>query len=231
MNRFFDALGRNVVRLRYFVVLVWIILLVIASRTLPSLGSEVNNDNSQFLPSTAPSSQAATLATPIFGNPNTTSDITVVAATAHGRLNSADQSAIVREADLLRKVPRVESVRVAGISSDGDAAQLLARVPRQSGGHHPPEDNRHERDLDLPSGARPFASSIRCVGLDRDQRRQSGEFEQNRRSHPIVHLHLHYRSAPRRLPFGVGADHHTAPTGVRTVALRPVHRRARRRTV
>ncbi len=128
MNRFFDALGRNVVRLRYFVVLVWIILLVIASRTLPSLGSEVNNDNSQFLPSTAPSSQAATLATPIFGNPNTTSDITVVAATAHGRLNSADQSAIVREADLLRKVPRVESVRVAGISSDGDAAQLLARV-------------------------------------------------------------------------------------------------------
>lgn len=128
MDRFFDALGRIVVRFRYAIVLAWIVLIVVASRTLPSLGSEVNNDNSQFLPSSAPSSIAARLATPIFGNPNTTSDIAVVAANATGALNSADQSAIAREAALLRRVPRVESVRVGGISSDGEAAQLIANV-------------------------------------------------------------------------------------------------------
>jgi putative drug exporter of the RND superfamily len=128
LDRFFDALGRFVVRYRYAVILAWIILIVVATRALPSLGSEVNNDNSQFLPSTAPSSIAARLATPIFGNPNTTSDISVVAATSTGTLNSADQSAIAREALLLRRIPRVESVRVAGISSDGQAAELLANV-------------------------------------------------------------------------------------------------------
>ncbi|MGB9113573.1 MAG: MMPL family transporter [Acidimicrobiales bacterium] len=128
MDRFFDALGRFVVRFRYFVVLAWIVLIVIATRALPSLGSEVNNDNSQFLPSTAPSSQAANLAAPIFGNPNTTSDVTVVAASSKGTLDSADQAAIAREAALLRRVPRVESVRAGGISSDGDAAELVANV-------------------------------------------------------------------------------------------------------
>jgi putative drug exporter of the RND superfamily len=128
LDRFFDALGRNVVRFRYLIVLAWIVLIVIASRTLPSLGSEVNNDNSQFLPSSAPSSQAATLATPIFGNPNTTSQIAVVAARSNGALNSADQSAIANESVLLRRVPRVESVRVAGISGDGKAAELVANV-------------------------------------------------------------------------------------------------------
>ncbi|MGA8297083.1 MAG: MMPL family transporter [Acidimicrobiales bacterium] len=128
MNRFFDALGRNVVRYRYLVVLAWIVLIVVASRALPSLGSEVNNDNSQFLPSSAPSSIAAHLATPIFGNPNTTSDIEVVAARKTGRLNATDDAAIANEAALLRAVPRVQSVRIAGISSDGEAAEITARV-------------------------------------------------------------------------------------------------------
>ena len=128
MDRFFDALGLFVVRFRYPVVLAWIVLVVIASRVLPSLGSEVNNDNSQFLPSTAPSSQAADLAAPIFGNPNTTSDITVVAAVSNGKLDTADQAAIAREAVLLRRVPRIESVRIGGISSDGGAAELVADV-------------------------------------------------------------------------------------------------------
>jgi putative drug exporter of the RND superfamily len=128
LDRFFDALGRTVVRFRYAIVLAWIILIVVASRTLPSLGSEVNNDNSQFLPASAPSSVAARLATPIFGNPNTTSEIAVVAARTNRTLSKADAPAIAREAMLLRRVHRVESVRVGGISSDGKAVQLIANV-------------------------------------------------------------------------------------------------------
>ena len=78
MNRFFSGLGRFVVRFRFLVVLVWILLLVVSTRALPSLGSEVNNDNAQFLPVSAPSSVAASLATPILGNSNTESQVVIV---------------------------------------------------------------------------------------------------------------------------------------------------------
>jgi uncharacterized membrane protein YdfJ with MMPL/SSD domain len=71
MDRFFNGLGRFIVRFRFLVVLFWIVLLVVSMRTLPSLGSEVNNNNSQFLPASAPSSLAANLAIPILGNVNT----------------------------------------------------------------------------------------------------------------------------------------------------------------
>ncbi len=63
MGRFFTVLGRLVVRFRYLVVAFWLVLVVITAG-FPSLSSEVNNDNSQFLPASTPSSQAATLAAP-----------------------------------------------------------------------------------------------------------------------------------------------------------------------
>ena len=128
MERLFDALGRYVVRFRYLVIVAWLAVIVVTSAAFPSLGSEVNNDNSQFLPSTAPSSQAAQLAAPILGNPNTTSEIVVVAARNGARLTPADEAALVREVGALRGVPRVETARILAVSSDGEAAQVLAFV-------------------------------------------------------------------------------------------------------
>ncbi|MGA3218356.1 MAG: MMPL family transporter [Acidimicrobiales bacterium] len=127
MNAFFSALGRCVVRFRYLVVAAWVAAVVVTS-LLPSLGSEVNNDNSQFLPASAPSSVAAQLAAPIIGNPNTSSQILVVAATHRGTLTSSDQAAVAGEVKALMSVPRVESARVVGISRDGGAAEILANV-------------------------------------------------------------------------------------------------------
>ncbi len=128
MNRFFSALGRFVVRFRFLIVVAWIVLLLLSTKALPSLGSEVNNDNSQFLPASAPSSRAATLATPILGNVNTESQITVVGEDTHGPLTTADQAALTREVVAARQVPRVLSAKELTVSHDGRAAELIVQV-------------------------------------------------------------------------------------------------------
>jgi RND superfamily putative drug exporter len=133
VNRFFVGLGRTVVRFRFLVVALWIVVAVVSARTLPSLSSEVNNDNSQFLPATAPSSQAADLATPLLGNTARNSQVIIVAARSGGALTASDQRAIAREITALRGVPLVLSAHEAGTSPDRQAAQIivLARVNAQ----------------------------------------------------------------------------------------------------
>jgi hypothetical protein len=55
VDRVFEALARFVVRLRWAIVVFWILVAVVTTASLPSLASEVNNNNSAFLPSNAPS--------------------------------------------------------------------------------------------------------------------------------------------------------------------------------
>jgi RND superfamily putative drug exporter len=128
MRRFYAGLGRLVVRFRWLVVLAWIVIIVVSSRALPSLGSEVNNDNSQFLPSSAPSAKAATLATPILGSLSNTSEVFVVASNSNGTLGSADAAAVVHEAQLMEAVPKVKAAHLLGTSPDGKVARILVLV-------------------------------------------------------------------------------------------------------
>ena len=67
MNVFFNGLGRFTVRFRWFIVVVWIIGTASAVHFLPSLASQVNNNNSAFLPASAPSTIAGNLAEPLVG--------------------------------------------------------------------------------------------------------------------------------------------------------------------
>jgi len=122
MNRFFSGLAHFVVRFRFAVVAAWLALVVVATMTLPSMTSEVNNDNSQFLPASAPSEQAATLATPLLGNSTGTSQILVVSSTAKGTLDSADQAAIASQVANLQRVPTVVRVVDAKVAPNDAAA-------------------------------------------------------------------------------------------------------------
>jgi RND superfamily putative drug exporter len=128
MNRFFSGLGHFVVRFRVLIVIAWIVLIIVSGKTLPSLSSEVNNDNSQFLPATALSSVAATLATPILGNANTESQIMIVGDDRLGPLTTADRAALAREVVAARRVPRVLSAKELATSRDGRAAELIVDV-------------------------------------------------------------------------------------------------------
>jgi RND superfamily putative drug exporter len=121
-------MGSLTVRYRWVVVLGWILVIVVASLTLPSLGSEVNNDNSQFLSTSAPSSKAAALAAPILGSSNDTSQVYVVASRSRGTLQSSDAATVTREAQLLAAVPKVKAVHLLGTSPDVKVADILVLI-------------------------------------------------------------------------------------------------------
>ena len=132
-ERFFAGLGRFSVRFRWLVIIAWIALAVITSIALPSMGSEVNNDNSQFLPSSSPSVQAADLATPLIGSVSRQSQVIVVASVkapqqtggTPAHLTASNVAAINDVVTQLRAIPGVTEARVVGVSTDGKAAQIL----------------------------------------------------------------------------------------------------------
>ena len=128
VQKLYNRMGSLTVRYRWVVVLGWILVIVVASLTLPSLGSEVNNDNSQFLSTSAPSSKAAALAAPILGNSNDTSQVYVVASRSRGTLQSSDAATVTREAQLLAAVPKVKAVHLLGTSPDVKVADILVLI-------------------------------------------------------------------------------------------------------
>lgn len=136
VNAAYEALARFVVRFRWAIVVFWIAVAVVTSAALPSLGSEVNDNNNAFLSASEPSARAAKLATPILGSGSNgnVSDVTIIAARDGGRLGAADMAAIGREAALARPLERVLSTQVAGVSADGQAAQIRVRA-RVAGGN------------------------------------------------------------------------------------------------
>src|SRR5580693_247718 len=127
-DRLYALIGRSVVRFRWLVVAAWIVLIVLTSAAFPSLGSEINNDNSQFLPASTPSSRAASLAAPVLGSANDDSEVTIVAARSRGAIDAADQAALARVIAATSALPRVDSVREVAVSVDGGALQILVRA-------------------------------------------------------------------------------------------------------
>jgi RND superfamily putative drug exporter len=124
MSALFLGLGRLVVRHPWPIVVIWLVGTLAAARLLPSLGSQVNTSNSAFLPATAPSVEAANLASPL-GIKKDIRQVVVVASRAAGPLTAGDQAAIVREVALTRRLPRVVSVRQLETSGNGQAVQVL----------------------------------------------------------------------------------------------------------
>ncbi len=124
IHRLFHGIGTFSVRYRWLVVAVWIIGAIVAIRALPSLASQVNNDNSAFLPASAPSMKATTLAAPLGLNPS--SGQVIIVADAGGRaLDAADVAGLSRIATSAGHVSGVTSAREAAISKNGEAADIL----------------------------------------------------------------------------------------------------------
>jgi RND superfamily putative drug exporter len=127
VNAVYERLAALVVRFRWLVLALAIAAVAIVSGAFPSLGSEINSDNSAFLPASAPSTRAGDLAAPLLGSAGKSAQIVVVASRTGG-LGTADTLAIDREAAVIRSVKHVQSVRVLGISPDHQAAELRVRA-------------------------------------------------------------------------------------------------------
>ena len=59
IDAIFGAIGRFAVRFRWLMLLVWIAAAIAAATQLPSLSSVTQNNNTKFLPASAPSEHAA----------------------------------------------------------------------------------------------------------------------------------------------------------------------------
>jgi RND superfamily putative drug exporter len=127
----FGVIGRFAVRFRWTVALIWIVGAIAAATQLPALSSVTQSNNTKFLPASAPSMHAATLAAP-FGTAGL-QPVPVVAARADAPLTAADVAALGRLAGDLKTVSGVVSIRDLGRSADGHAEQLVALVNPNGG--------------------------------------------------------------------------------------------------
>jgi RND superfamily putative drug exporter len=133
MSHFFTSLGRFSVRFRFLVVLAWVVVTIVAVRTLPSLSDVAKDTTSGFLPANSPSMQAAAMAAPF-------QDVSLAPATLvvarEGGLTAADNAAVDQLEAQIRGVDRVKTVVDFGVSRDGQARQALiqAAVIAFSGG-------------------------------------------------------------------------------------------------
>jgi putative drug exporter of the RND superfamily len=130
----FRGIGSFAVKFRWFVLVAWIIAAVAVPRFLPSLSSVTQGNNANFLPASAPSEHALTLAGPLGGS--TLTPVPVVAASTQGTLTQAEQAWLQKLQQDLGQVPTVVKVRDLGHSPDGQAAQLqvLSNVSQSGSG-------------------------------------------------------------------------------------------------
>jgi putative drug exporter of the RND superfamily len=123
IHAIFGGIGAFAVKFRWVVIAAWLIAAIAVPKFLPSLASVTQGNNSAFLPASAPSEHAATLAEP-FGISINETPVPVVAAVSQGTLTTADQTWLVSLQHNLGTVPTVVKVQDLGRSGDNQAEQL-----------------------------------------------------------------------------------------------------------
>jgi putative drug exporter of the RND superfamily len=161
-------------------VVAWLAAAFAIPSALPSLASVTQGNNSDFLPASAPSEQAATLAAP-FGGTNLI-PVPVVAAVSSGTFTAADQAWLSNLETDLHKVPTVVKVNDLGVSAaragvSGQAAQLqvLSNVSQNNQGAQTDLINDLRgaiKDSSPPPGV--TAHLAGALAIQVDQQKQSG---------------------------------------------------------
>ena len=175
IDAIFGAIGRVAVRFRWLVVLAWIAAAFGAVTQLPSLASVTNNNNSTFLPASAPSEHAAVLAAPL-GTANLFG-IPVVAARSGAPLTSADVTALAALQHQLGTVPGVSRVQDLGRSPDGQAEQLQVLAQASGGNQSQQTDLVDGLRAKIASAGLPAGLQVHLAGdiaVSVDQQKASG---------------------------------------------------------
>jgi RND superfamily putative drug exporter len=173
----FRWLGRFAVRFRFLIVLVWVLVTVVATLTLPSLLGVTDSNNLSFLPANSPSLRAAQLASS-FQQGNLPTAV-IVASRSGGRLSEADQAAITRVEAAAGKVDGVLRVVDQGVSDDGQARKvlLILRGDALAGGPAPKPYVQNIRatfdQVNAPSGLQLALTGQVAALYDQSQSNQS----------------------------------------------------------
>jgi putative drug exporter of the RND superfamily len=175
IDAIFGAIGRFAVRFRWLVVLAWIAAAIAAVTQLPSLASVTNNNNSTFLPASAPSEHAATLAAPL-GTTNLFG-IPVLAARSGATLTPADVAAVSALQGQLSKVSGVTRVQDLGRSPDGQAEQLQVLAQASGGSQSQQTDLVNALRAKISSAGLPAGLQVHLAGdiaISVDQQKATG---------------------------------------------------------
>lgn len=120
----FETIARLAIKFRWLVLAAWLVVPLLATRSLPSLSSVTQANNAQFLSASSPSQRAAALAAPFQGK-SAGSTAIIVASRSDGPLTTADDAAIAQMEHTAATVPDVTFVREQGTSQDGKARRIL----------------------------------------------------------------------------------------------------------
>jgi putative drug exporter of the RND superfamily len=176
----FRGIARFAVKFRWLVLIAWVLAAVAIPKAFPSLASVTQANNSQFLPASAPSEQAATLAAP-FGGTNEI-PVPVVAAVSTGTLTPADQTWLGTLSNDLLKVPTVVKVHNLGTSTPsatvpGQAAQLQVLSDVSQNNQNAMSDLIDNMRTTIANAHPPAGMQVHLAGqvaINADQQKQSG---------------------------------------------------------
>jgi RND superfamily putative drug exporter len=151
-----------VIRFRWVVVAVWIVGTPVAARALPSLASVTQSNNPQFLPASAPSQHASSLARP-FQTANLGATALLIASRSAATLTSSDDAAIDRVEQATASLPGVLAVRDQGRSADGQARKALVITSSNGGNAGDPSLVNQMRET-LAAASAPAGLSFHLTG-------------------------------------------------------------------
>ena len=114
------------VKLRWWIIAIWVVGTLVAMHLLPNLSNSINNNNSAFLPNGVPSATANNLDNAFSDSTGPT--VNVVVHVSHGKLTIVDQKAILRDVALLTKIKGVTQVPNPQISRDGTTANITVQT-------------------------------------------------------------------------------------------------------
>jgi putative drug exporter of the RND superfamily len=176
IHAIFGGIGAFAVKFRWVVILAWLIAAVAVPKFLPSLASVTQGNNSAFLPASAPSEHAATLAAPL-GISINDSPVPVVVAVSQGTLTAADEAWITSLRQDLATVPTVVKVSDLGRSGDGQAEQLQVLSDVSGGNQNAVTDLINDLRAEITRAGPPAGVQAHLAGqlaIQVDQQKASG---------------------------------------------------------
>src|SRR5260370_12325914 len=105
----FETIARLAIKFRWLVLAAWLVVPLLATRSLPSLSSVTQSNNAQFLSASSPSQQAAALAAPFQGK-NAGATAIIVASRSDGPLPAPANTVINQIERTLPNLPAVTFV-------------------------------------------------------------------------------------------------------------------------
>ena len=177
----FAAIARGALRWRWPVIGGWLAATILAVVFLPTLGDVVHNDSTAFLPASAPSLRAASLASPSAHVVGVQTGV-LVAVGLNGTIDSADQRSLNRLERAIRGVAGVTGLTSGVVSGNGRASTVVVQFsPATAGGGaagtKAVTDVRDLMATDTPAGIRTFLTGSLPILVDQQHAADHTEYD------------------------------------------------------